>query len=120
MRADAVSLALGLSEAQIYNLVKRGDFPLPRQVSTRVTGWLRDEVAAWAGELPPSTHYSAKLKADEEAAKALPVTNRLKHLAQPDDVLASKPDPKEWAEAGERGDAIAAEVGFKSRTEDAA
>jgi prophage regulatory protein len=47
VRPSEVMKRLGVSRATLYRLIKRGAFPRPRVISTRVTGWLATEIIAW-------------------------------------------------------------------------
>lgn len=47
VRPVEVMKLLGVSRATLYRWIKGGDFPRPKAVSTRVTGWPEHEVAAW-------------------------------------------------------------------------
>lgn len=58
------ALAVGISESTLQHLVRRGDFPKPRQLSARRVGWLTREVEAWAesrphSDLPPPPNTGA-------------------------------------------------------------
>ena len=47
LRLPAVKLATGLGRSQIYEMVKRGTFPGPIQLTRRAVGWLQSEVQRW-------------------------------------------------------------------------
>lgn len=44
---DEVSRRIKLGKTSIYHLSINGDFPSPRKVSTRRTGWISSEIDAW-------------------------------------------------------------------------
>jgi len=41
---------LPVSASTLWRMVKRGDFPAPTKLSTRVTAWNREEVLRWVAE----------------------------------------------------------------------
>jgi prophage regulatory protein len=47
LRREQVSDRVGLSPAQIYNLVSTGNFPKPITLSANRVGWLEHEVTEW-------------------------------------------------------------------------
>ncbi|CAL94666.1 helix-turn-helix transcriptional regulator [Azoarcus olearius] len=51
----AVAEVVALSESTVQELVRLGQFPLPRQTSGRRVGWLVREVEEWAESRPAST-----------------------------------------------------------------
>ncbi|WP_321853859.1 helix-turn-helix transcriptional regulator [Paraburkholderia tropica] len=44
--------AVSLSTGNVQKLVREGNFPKPRALSTRRVGWMVIEVEAWAASLP--------------------------------------------------------------------
>lgn len=51
---DAVEEAVSLRRTTIYELIAKDRFPKPRQLSDRRSGWLVQEIEAWAISLPVS------------------------------------------------------------------
>jgi len=51
----STAATLSLSETTVQDLVRRGEFPRPRQMSGRRVGWLLREVEEWAENRPLST-----------------------------------------------------------------
>lgn len=47
LRLRAVRERTGLSKSQLYALAARGEFPKPRKLSARASGWDSRDVAAW-------------------------------------------------------------------------
>lgn len=61
---DTVAHVLSLSESMVQRLVRKGQFPQPRQMSDRRVGWLMREVEEWAesrpvSQLPPPPNTGA-------------------------------------------------------------
>ena len=52
LRRWEVAELIGLSQATLYRMVSRGEFPRPVQISPRCTGWRADEVEEWVGSRP--------------------------------------------------------------------
>ena len=50
----SVAQAVSLSESAVQGLVRKGEFPQPRQLSDRRVGWLMPEVQQWAESRPVS------------------------------------------------------------------
>jgi prophage regulatory protein len=60
----SVAQAVSLSESAVQGLVRKGEFPQPRQLSDRRVGWLMPEVQEWAesrpvSQLPPPQNTGA-------------------------------------------------------------
>lgn len=49
-----VAQVVSLSESAVQGLVRKGEFPQPRQLSDRRVGWLMPEVQQWAESRPVS------------------------------------------------------------------
>lgn len=49
-----VAQVVSLSESAVQGLVRKGEFPQPRQLSGRRVGWLMPEVQQWAESRPVS------------------------------------------------------------------
>jgi prophage regulatory protein len=49
-----VAEVVALSESTVQELVRKGEFPQPRQLSDRRVGWLMPEVQQWAESRPVS------------------------------------------------------------------
>lgn len=47
LRRAEVEALTGLPRSTIYELINRGDFPKPVQISPRLVAWAEPEVAAW-------------------------------------------------------------------------
>ncbi len=45
---------VAMSESAVQGLVRKGEFPQPRQLSDRRVGWLMPEVQQWAESRPVS------------------------------------------------------------------
>ena len=55
LRRQEVAEIVGVSQATIYRMVSRGEFPRQVQISPRCTGWRVDEVEEWLSSRPQST-----------------------------------------------------------------
>lgn len=49
MRVNEVMRQTGLPRSSLYNLISKGDFPRPKQLSDSAVGWLAEEVWDWVG-----------------------------------------------------------------------
>lgn len=47
LRRPEVEARTGLSRSTIYDWMKRGEFPQPVKVGTRIVAWRESEVADW-------------------------------------------------------------------------
>ena len=47
LKRREVEAITGLSKSHLYDLMKRGLFPLPVRISTKAVGWVSHEVHAW-------------------------------------------------------------------------
>lgn len=47
LRMPALRAGTGMSQANIYRLVQKGQFPKPIKLSTQSSGWIESEVIAW-------------------------------------------------------------------------
>lgn len=47
MRLPEVISVVGISKAQIYKLIARGEFPKQRQLTERTSAWRSDEIDQW-------------------------------------------------------------------------
>jgi len=47
MRIKEVAWATGVSRAQLYIMVRQGEFPAPVRLSARAVGWKESLVASW-------------------------------------------------------------------------
>lgn len=54
MSLERVVDALSMSESTVQRLVRQGEFPRPRELSSRRVGWLTTEVVEWAMQRPCS------------------------------------------------------------------
>ena len=50
LRRKEVEATTGLSKSHIYDLMKRGLFPLPVPLSTKAVAWVSSEVQAWCAD----------------------------------------------------------------------
>ncbi len=50
MRLPEVKAATGFGRAWIYELMKRGEFPLARKIGTRAVGWDSTEISQWVSQ----------------------------------------------------------------------
>lgn len=50
LRIPDVQRRVGLSRAQIYSLVTRGEFPAPIKLGVKASGWLESEIDHWIDE----------------------------------------------------------------------
>ena len=47
LRRSDVEVLTGLSKSSIYAWMKRGDFPQPVKLGTRLVAWRESDIAAW-------------------------------------------------------------------------
>ena len=47
IRRPEVEARTGLSRSTLYDWMKRGDFPLPLKLGTRIVAWRESDVADW-------------------------------------------------------------------------
>ena len=47
LRRPVVEARTGLSRSTIYEWMKRGEFPKPVALGTRLVGWRESEIEAW-------------------------------------------------------------------------
>lgn len=47
IRRPEVESRTGLSRSTLYEWMKRGDFPLPVKLGTRLVAWRESDVTAW-------------------------------------------------------------------------
>lgn len=47
VRANEVCSRTGLSRTTIWRLVRKGEFPPPRRLSSNAVGWIEEEVDGW-------------------------------------------------------------------------
>ncbi|MFI8383259.1 helix-turn-helix transcriptional regulator [Pseudomonas sp. NPDC079086] len=50
LRIKSVCVLVGLSRAQIYRLVRSGEFPPPVRLSTKSVAWPSEHVNAWISQ----------------------------------------------------------------------
>ena len=50
MRLPQVQATTGFGRAWIYELMKRGDFPLARKIGARAVGWDSQAIDAWVAK----------------------------------------------------------------------
>ena len=55
VRRREVLARTGLSETSLYRLIRRGDFPKPRQLSTVAVAWRLSEVQGWINSRPEAS-----------------------------------------------------------------
>ena len=68
-----VEAMTGLRRSALYTLMRAGEFPQPRKVTSRATRWIESEVAAWCAGRPLGTvpAISPAARRREAAAAAL-------------------------------------------------
>jgi len=54
IRLPTVEAMTGLKRSTIYAYIAKGDFPAPRRVTRRASGWREDEVVSWIESRPYS------------------------------------------------------------------
>jgi prophage regulatory protein len=54
LRISEVAERTGLSSSSIYKQVRLGNFPAPKQLTERSTGWDEDDVNNWISTLIPA------------------------------------------------------------------
>lgn len=47
LRRPQVEIRTGLSRSTLYDWMKRGDFPQPVKLGTRLVAWRESDVTAW-------------------------------------------------------------------------
>lgn len=47
--------AVGLSPTTVQAMIRKGEFPAPRELSTKRVGWLLSEIEEWAKSRPVSS-----------------------------------------------------------------
>ena len=47
LRRPEVEARTGLSRSSIYEYMKRGEFPQPVKIGTRIVAWRESDIAAW-------------------------------------------------------------------------
>jgi len=52
LRLDSVKAITGLSRDSLYRLAREGEFPKPRKLAGRASGWRSDEVQEWIDSRP--------------------------------------------------------------------
>ena len=52
LRRSEVLARVGLSQATLYRLISRGEFPRSVRIGVRATGWRSDEVEEWLVSRP--------------------------------------------------------------------
>lgn len=63
LRIRAVKACTGLGATTIYELMAKGEFPLPVRLSPRCVGWLENEVVTWQNNRIAERAAEAKSKA---------------------------------------------------------
>jgi len=54
LRAPDVRRLTGLSRTTIWRMVRKGEFPVPRRLSTNAIGWIASDVEAWIAAREPT------------------------------------------------------------------
>lgn len=57
-RLPEVIKRTGLSRATIYNAIKEGTFPPPRQIGLRAVAWHEVDLSEWANNLPVANYIT--------------------------------------------------------------
>jgi len=52
VRIKTVMKMTGISRPQLYQMVKRGEFPSQIRLSKRSAGWFKHEIESWMDSLP--------------------------------------------------------------------
>ena len=68
VRRSELPALVGLSQATIYRMIARCEFPRPVQISSRLTGWRADEVEEWLFSRPHTTPESPVKAENEQGA----------------------------------------------------
>ena len=58
---------VGLSFVSLWEMIRRGQFPAPRQIGSR-SAWLRGEIVAWLQALPKREYLPAEAKRENRLA----------------------------------------------------
>lgn len=62
LRIRQVKVRTGLSRATIYNMMKKGSFPMKTALGVRAVGWLESEIAQWMASRKDVTKTGRELK----------------------------------------------------------
>lgn len=54
-RYDMLSM-VGVPQSTVYLMMQRGEFPRSYQISRRLVGWKKSEIAAWMASRPGYQH----------------------------------------------------------------
>jgi prophage regulatory protein len=65
LRLPAVKARVAFGRSTIYELIKRGDFPKPRRISSRAVGWDSREIDAWIEEHLASSPVAKPTRSEE-------------------------------------------------------
>lgn len=66
LRLPEVMERTGLRHDSIYRLARTGDFPKPRKITPRASGWLESEIDEWIDSRPVAE--LADIDDDDDAA----------------------------------------------------
>ena len=88
LNVKEVAKKLGVSRAQVYLMVKKGDFPVPIRIAKRTSRWLESDVDRWIErkfkvrekELAPWVAMAAAEKEAEEVKEV--IAQSIEHEAQ--------------------------------------
>ena len=64
LRIRDVIAQTGLKRRTVYNLVSRGDFPRPIQLTSRAVGWLDTDVSNWLNDRVEERDCCSNLNSD--------------------------------------------------------
>jgi prophage regulatory protein len=57
IRMPEVIKRVGLSERHIYRMIKNGEFPAPKKLGKRASGWDEQVITQWQLERPEGTMH---------------------------------------------------------------
>ena len=80
LRRPALLARVGISQATVYRMMSRGEFPRPVRVGQRATGWRTDEVEEWLASRPHTVPES-------------PGRAKVGHLRTPPQIQGMSQDP---------------------------
>lgn len=55
-RIDDLRRVIGLSKWTVYDLIKKGDFPQPIQLTSKAVGWRASDIQRWVDERKSAPH----------------------------------------------------------------
>jgi prophage regulatory protein len=82
MRRNEVLEAVRLAQSTIYGMVKKGEFPAPRQLGEGAVGWLSNEIEDWIQNRPVAQRGRTAWNADGNRQGRIAKGTKLKTAAQ--------------------------------------